>query len=485
MNTPAKNAYILFTDLAGFSKLSDVDLRIYYSTLLPLLAQKIMKFKEESTVWNTWGDSLIVINENEASIADLAFEYRDFFNDFDYTTLNIPPLYPRIACHFGRFDLFDDPLLSGKKNALGININTSARIEPITKPKEIFVTKEFKDRFEATPDPNLSNKFAFDIIGQVPLAKNFGTHELYKFRKMNEDKEIIDRILEQDLSKMLPEVEAITDDNKRLLNSLKNSYDADALLNNASIGRWTSPEIFNENFLLEIAKIYKMFGLYEQALVLTKKIKDQKRSIDGINISLLGYSKELMKLETNCLTRQGRYEEAANLIYGVWNLGYRDSNTLSMLAAQYKRRAIYGNNNVLCDKEGINYDLLKRALSLYIEAFRINTEDYYPAINVAYLYKIIGGDNAGKGIKFANYILKNWKLSAGSDWWIDSTLLECDIIIGDYENLDDKYKNIITKHKPNSFEKMANYTQIKIFSELTSTNSNIIDNILKMLSSFD
>jgi len=187
-----------------------------------------------------------------------------------------------------------------------------------------------------------------------------------------------------------------------------------------------------------------------------------------------------MKLETNCLTRLGKYEEASNLIYGVFQLENKDSDTLSMLAAQYKRRALFNNEDKLLEYENINSELLERSLSLYIEAFRLNIEDYYPAINIAYLYKIMGGMNEGKGIKFAEYIKSTWDWDKGNDWWIDTTLLECEIIIKDYENLDKEFQLLIEKHSPNYFEKKSTYIQLEIYSQLTGSNP-VLDKILNLL----
>ena len=135
----AKNAYIVFTDLKGFSKLSEPEIRVFYNDILSDLSKNIIHLKENALVWNTWGDALVAIFEDEEKVIELVFKYRDFFKNYNFKEKNIKELYPRIACHFGRFDIYKDPLLDGKINALGKNINTSARIEPVTRPKEIYV----------------------------------------------------------------------------------------------------------------------------------------------------------------------------------------------------------------------------------------------------------------------------------------------------------------------------------------------------------
>jgi hypothetical protein len=280
---------------------------------------------------------------------------------------------------------------------------------------------------------------------------------------------------------MLPEAEAISEDDLKNITYLKRSPSTEILNKNLILNDILAQNL-NENYLFEIAKIYKDFGLYENSLKVIDMIKNKTQNIDSLNLTLFKYKKDLMKLETNCLTRLGRYEEASNLIYGVWQLGNKDSDTLSMLAAQYKRRALtdFNNNNNVVNKEEINTSLLDRALSLYIEAFRLNIEDYYPAINIAYLYSIIGNGEEGKGIKFAQYIIDTWEHQI-NDWWSASSILECEIILGDSENLDKKFEEAILKYSPTNFDKKATLIQIELYKKLVKTNPTLekIINLLK------
>ena len=71
----AKNAYIVFTDLKGFSKLSEPEIKIFYNEILQELAEKIIHLKKDALVWNTWGDALVAIFEDEAKVIELIFSY--------------------------------------------------------------------------------------------------------------------------------------------------------------------------------------------------------------------------------------------------------------------------------------------------------------------------------------------------------------------------------------------------------------------------
>ncbi len=72
-------------------------------------------------------------------------------------------------------------------------------------------------------------------------------------------------------------------------------------------------------------------------------------NVNGLKVYPYYLDFELLKLKANCLTRLGKYEEASNIMYALWHLceGFKlnDTDTLSMLAAQYKRRAICKKGN--------------------------------------------------------------------------------------------------------------------------------------------
>lgn len=97
---------------------------------------------------------------------------------------------------------------------------------------------------------------------------------------------------------------------------------------------------------------------------------------------------------------------------------------------------------------------------------RTNINDYYPAINAAYLYKMQGGREEGKGTKLAQFIISSWEEHKGKEFWLDSTLAECEMLIGDYDEAADGMKTAIALHKPGEFEKKSVLQQIKLYATL-------------------
>jgi len=153
-----------------------------------------------------------------------------------------------------------------------------------------------------------------------------------------------------------------------------------------------------------------------------------------------------------------------------------------MLAAQYKRRAIF-NKAKKNSSANINKKLLERSICLYLEAFRIDNEAfeaYYPAINAAYLYKIIGGGETGRGNRLALYILDVWENFKGNDWWLDSSLSEAKLLLEEYRDAEEYFIEALKKHNPPRFEKKATLTQIELYSKLTNKEREV-DKIVNLL----
>jgi class 3 adenylate cyclase len=467
------NGFVIFSDLKGFSKLTEPEIRLFYKELIPQLSDAISKYKPIAKVLNTWGDAIVAVFEDGKDAVDFTLDYRKFFVGFNFQEIGIGVLMPRVAVHFGEFDLFYDPILESS-NILGTNINTTARIEPVTRAGEIYVTKPFKEAIERLPQK--INYIRFDDLGIIPLAKSFGEMEIYRLSNNAEKEQIVDRILKTDLSSVLPNPPQMADSEKDIINYYAKTPTKERFL--ITLKDENIDEKSGE-FILEISILCKKYGLYKEALEFIEKTENWALAVNGINVYPYRHNKKLLKLKADCLTRINKYEQAADIVYGLWQLGMKDSDTLSMLAAQYKRRAIYDGEKF--SKENLNIELLSRAKELYLEAFRINISDYYPAINVAYLYKMFGGLELGKGTKLATYILNAWGDRTGEDWWLDSTLAEAELLQDDYELALNRFSQAIEKHSPNHFERKAVAEQIYIYSVLTDNRSEMLQNIIELL----
>lgn len=175
--------YVIFTDLEKYSALKDADLKIYYDKIIPIIYQKLKFYKDNAVIWNTWGDAIVAAYEKGENAINMALAYRDLFNELDFNEFGIRKLNPRIAGHFGEFEILFDQV-SGKLNIHGTNVNLAARIEPVTLPNEIFVTKDFRDM--ACTGFDLVDNTRFDDMGIVKLVKNSGNQHLYRLCRKTE-----------------------------------------------------------------------------------------------------------------------------------------------------------------------------------------------------------------------------------------------------------------------------------------------------------
>ncbi|MCL6616718.1 MAG: hypothetical protein K6T39_06345, partial [Anoxybacillus ayderensis] len=97
-----------------------------------------------------------------------------------------------------------------------------------------------------------------------------------------------------------------------------------------------------------------------------------------------------------------------------------------------------------------------------LEAFRRN-RDYYSAINVAYIYKILGNYN---GWHLASYIFNTWSCDTGKEWWLDSTLAETQLILGEFGILYKRMERAVLQHKPDFFKRHATRDQISAYMDI-------------------
>ncbi|MDD4801983.1 MAG: adenylate/guanylate cyclase domain-containing protein [Syntrophomonas sp.] len=464
--------FIIFSDLKGYSRLSENEAQFFFTKLNPILSAKIKPYLLLAEAFNTWGDALIAVFSEGKYAIDLMLSYRDFFNKLDFKSYGMTRLMPRIGGHFGELYTFRDEVLE-RTNMYGINVNTAARIEPITRAGEIFVTKQFKEAIEQSA--MASDYISFDELGFVELAKGFDERELFRLRYDSENPQVIDKIFALDLSGAFPPSPNLTAEEKDILDIYShNGTDLTSLLGSDRILDRTG------EFYFQLAKICKTFGLYNDAITLLRRLENYFIETAGLKMYPYKSRQDVLKLKANCLTRLGLYQEASDIIYSLWQQGMKDSDTLSMLAAQYKRRALPKSDDSICH-DLVNRELLIKAKDLYLEAFRRNIEDYYPAINAAYLYRILGGSDSDNGIKLARYVMDSWQNRQGENWWLDSTLAESQILQDSFIRARETFANAIKLHQPDSFERSATINQISTYAILSGKESQLKE-LIYMLS---
>ena len=468
------NLFFIFTDLQGYSDLDENEMIRFQTEVCTDLATHLAWFTDPKhhIAFNTWGDAIYAVFQDGVSAVKFALAYRDYFKQFK---LGDKTLAPRIAGHFGQGNPVEDPLNNGRVNVFGQHVNTTARMEPVTRPGEIYVSDAFRRAYLNHPD-SASLAIKFDELGILKLAKSFGELEVFRLRLASEPTQILDKLVKEDLSAYIPTIPVMSETEQKRWQDFDKLPSPDTFL---AYLEACKKEKFGASLFIKLAEKANSFGLYDCCLTLLEQADSVKLEVNQEQVHAVPYLAEYKKIKANALTRLGRYKEAENLMFGLWHSGHKDADTLSMLAAQYKRRAIFGKTRTesveVVDQKLLDKALLKRACKLYVEAFRQDISSYYSAINAAYLYMICGGKDAGKGRKLARYIGEAWRVPKEKNWWLAVALAEVEMLDGESDEALNKFKYAVTHHQPTIFQLNATLEQIIIYAKLSDAQEELQD----------
>ncbi len=166
---------ILFSDIKGFSKLNEEQMPYFMHVLLNKIAVRINNFRIRPYIVNTWGDAIFSVFSSPLEAAEYAVILRNIFRETRWSEFNLPEnINIRIALHTGPIFVARDPI-TGKMNAYGSHVNRAARIEPVTVPGSIYAT----DQFTTLLMLDYPEKYKYEYVGIIDLAKGFGKQEIY------------------------------------------------------------------------------------------------------------------------------------------------------------------------------------------------------------------------------------------------------------------------------------------------------------------
>jgi class 3 adenylate cyclase len=170
---------MLFGDAVGFSKLAEAEIPRFVEHFLGLVADCLRTERVTPLTKNTWGDGLYVVFSEPLDAARYAMALRDRVAAVKWATHGLPAnLSLRIALHAGPAFTCFDPVIR-RRNWVGTHVSRAARIEPVTPPGEVYASQAFA----ALAASQGGNRFGFDYVGQLPLAKGYGTFPTYHMRR--------------------------------------------------------------------------------------------------------------------------------------------------------------------------------------------------------------------------------------------------------------------------------------------------------------
>ena len=170
---------IIFTDFAGFSRLSESALPEFWREVMGRIGRVLDRQGAAVCGRNTWGDALFAVIDDIATAAEIALDIRDSMREAVFTDRDLQAGEGmRIGIHFGPIYQDVDPVTSAP-TFYGSEVTLTARVEPKVPTGKIYVTQPFAAMLaSAAPD-----RFASRYVGRIELAKNYGQLPMYQLER--------------------------------------------------------------------------------------------------------------------------------------------------------------------------------------------------------------------------------------------------------------------------------------------------------------
>jgi len=166
---------ILFADAVNFSRLNEDQVETFSRDFLGAIADVTSHSLHRPLLQKTWGDGLCFVFETLSDAGQFSLELRDRIVSTDWAALGLPKeLSLRIALHAGPIFEIMDPITE-RKDFTGVHVSRGARIEPKTPPGQVYAS----ENFAALAAAQRITDFRCEYVGQLPLAKGYGTFATY------------------------------------------------------------------------------------------------------------------------------------------------------------------------------------------------------------------------------------------------------------------------------------------------------------------
>ncbi len=166
---------MLFADVPGFAALDETDIPGFWRDVMGTAAKVLDSHGEHVRSRNSWGDAVFAVVDEIAAAADLVLSLHQALESIG-TRFTL-----RIGAHFGPVFETLDPI-TNRTTFYGREVSRAARIEPVTPSGQVYVTEAFAAAL-AMADPS---RFGCHYVGQIALAKDYGTFPMYRLFRMPE-----------------------------------------------------------------------------------------------------------------------------------------------------------------------------------------------------------------------------------------------------------------------------------------------------------
>ncbi|MEI8189291.1 MAG: adenylate/guanylate cyclase domain-containing protein, partial [candidate division NC10 bacterium] len=178
---PCRVMAMLFADALGFGKLKEEQVAVFVRQFLGAIAKLVAEAGLADPPYaplmkNTWGDGMYFVFAGPREAGRFALELSALASGPQWITMGLPEEFNlRIALHAGPVFAYTNPV-TGLQEYVGTHVSRAARIEPITPPGSVYASEPFA----ALATAKGVDEFACEYVGQVPLAKQYGTFPLYQ-----------------------------------------------------------------------------------------------------------------------------------------------------------------------------------------------------------------------------------------------------------------------------------------------------------------
>jgi class 3 adenylate cyclase len=166
---------LVFADVVGFSRLAETDYPAFCDDVMGGIAAILDAAGNKVERRNSWGDAIHFAVTDTSTAARLALALQA---ELGAVRIGQTAIGLRTGCHWGLVYRYDDPV-SGLPSLYGTEVTRAARIEPVTPPGAVYVTESFAAAL-AMDAPGV---FECHYVGQVALAKDFGTFPMYRLAR--------------------------------------------------------------------------------------------------------------------------------------------------------------------------------------------------------------------------------------------------------------------------------------------------------------
>lgn len=172
---PQQHLAIIISDIKKYSSIRSEKIYSLVNAELDKFIDNYIKKSSNIIYYKKTGDGLIICSTSCLFAANIALLLRDRFLSINWKEEDYhDPVIPRIAAHFGLINVHrkDDT----NDDITGVDVIMAARIEPIVSPGAIYCSEDFYNQVTKLP----ANNTKFVALGETPLAKDYGSFNLYR-----------------------------------------------------------------------------------------------------------------------------------------------------------------------------------------------------------------------------------------------------------------------------------------------------------------